>query len=83
MFRVPSLAFAAAAAAAAGAEGGGEEGVRPEAAAPAAALVELSRSYYVLNPAGDLRDTQACFERWFADRLRWTVRFLSRACLGQ
>jgi hypothetical protein len=40
---------------------------------PEILVVDASRGYYVLNPGGDLRDTQATFEAWFAQRLRWQV----------
>jgi hypothetical protein len=37
------------------------------------AEVDLRSTYFVLNPGGDLTDTQACFQDWFAGRLGWQV----------
>ena len=36
-------------------------------------LVDLRSTYYLLNPGGDLVDTQRCFEDWFRN-LMWKVR---------
>ena len=45
----------------------------------AAARVELASTFYVLNPGGDLADTQSCFEDWFAKQLGWQVGVHQRA----
>lgn len=37
------------------------------------ARVDLSTTFYVLNPAGDLPDTQQYFEAWFSQQLQWQV----------
>lgn len=41
---------------------------------PAAATVDLSCTYYLLNPGGDLVQTQKAFESWFCEELGWKVR---------
>ena len=35
--------------------------------------MDLASTFYVLNPGGDLADTQSCFEDWFAKQLGWQV----------
>ena len=36
--------------------------------------VDLSSTFYLLNPGGDLPETQHCFEKWFSSELAWEVR---------
>lgn len=52
--------------------GGGDGGVT--------AQVDLSNTFYMLNPGGDLMDTQQCFEDWFASQLNWQVGLCCCPC---
>ena len=45
------------------------------------ARVDLSTTFYVLNPAGDLPDTQQYFEAWFSQQLQWQASLLEYPCL--
>ncbi|GAX72830.1 hypothetical protein CEUSTIGMA_g285.t1 [Chlamydomonas eustigma] len=42
-----------------------------QVAADAVACIQLSRTYYVLNPGGDLTDTQSRFEALFQSQPHW------------
>lgn len=44
--------------------------------------VDLSSTFYALNPSGDLVDTQSAFQDWFSGMRGWQVGFLlPLACL--
>lgn len=78
MTRMPSLACAAAAAAALPKHGSGEQAPAGSAHAAenagAATSVNLSSTFYMVNPSGDLPSTQASFQGWFQQQANWQVR---------
>jgi hypothetical protein len=45
-------------------------------------VLRAGTSYFVLNPDGDLPDTQATFEPWLQDALRLQVRVFSGSDCG-
>lgn len=70
VYRVPSLSAAAASVAAAQAAAA-QAAAAAAAAALAARPVDLERTWYVLNPSGDLPSTQQTFQGWFAGTPGW------------
>lgn len=67
VYRVPSLAAAAASLAAAAASNSTPAAER----APVPRAVDLERTWYVLNPSGDLPSTQKTFQGWFSGNPGW------------
>jgi hypothetical protein len=57
---------------------GADAGDGAGAPATTGAVLRAGTSYYVLNPDGDLPDTQATFEPWLQDALRLQVTVWSR-----
>uniref|UniRef100_A0A7S3QRU2 separase n=1 Tax=Dunaliella tertiolecta TaxID=3047 RepID=A0A7S3QRU2_DUNTE len=54
-----------------GSQAGSQQQDGQDGTSDAAAVIDLHSTYFVLNPGGDLADTQACFQAWFADQLGW------------
>ena len=75
--RVPSLPSAAAAAAAVSMcsnSSSADDDNNPSSSSPSSMMLDLSSTYYALNPSGDLITTQATFEPWFSTITGWQGR---------
>jgi len=76
--RVPSLPSAAAAAAAvstcSSSSSSADDDNNPSSPSPSSMMLDLSCTYYALNPSGDLITTQATFEPWFSTITGWQGR---------